>query len=201
LRNGKRVSRSNLSPVASLYVNGCTVHPRAALKLASRGELVCSACGTVVERTVKPLSASTEVYERGPTNQAVFRANLGSTSKKNPLKPGPEPMHLNALRGAHQAVRYLATGECPECKKEVTIENAKVNWQKATFPASGRSGFDDSERRMKTCPKCKNQVPVHVYNGTATCEKCGGDLGRYVLSVLPSDPNLAFWTGLRHLQA
>ncbi len=133
------------------------------------GEVVCIAenCGEVLERMVSRTSFG-DKFGRGPVNQAVFRKNLGSTSKQGSDKKGPEPIHQIAVASVRGSVKYhrrpleLIVKTCPQCKQEnhvrvfgdpVTCENTSCG---AYIVKCRRCGADNVMREVSEGRKCAN---------------------------------------------
>jgi hypothetical protein len=115
-------------------------HPKPKrLRDLETGEIVCQECGEVLQVQAQRVPDAGK-FGRGPENFAVFRNNLGSTSKKNNSQP-VEAYHLHAISEVY-GNRYgkipskLLTKTCPECGQQnhlkifgddVTCEKCKAN--------------------------------------------------------------------------
>jgi hypothetical protein len=120
LRNGKQATRSTPAPA------DCK-HPRKARRTDyETGETACERCGLVLETKASSPLLDDEKIGRGPVNAAVFRSNMGSTSKGK-LGDTAEPCHVDAvaafngnLSGTKPPVLVL-TKTCSECHYENII--------------------------------------------------------------------------------
>jgi hypothetical protein len=90
------------------------------------GKFYCKSCGLELLSGIAVLVAG-EKFDRGPVNAAVFRDNLGSTSKSTPNQGGTEPYHSHALasvygdRSGKKLPIELLAQTCPNCKREHTL--------------------------------------------------------------------------------
>jgi hypothetical protein len=88
-------------------------------------EVFCGKCGIQIQNT-RPNSIGTEQFGRGTINHAVFRKNLGTTTKQKD-EHGAEHHHLQTLssvygsRDGSQPPLERLTKTCPACRKEKVV--------------------------------------------------------------------------------
>jgi hypothetical protein len=103
-------------------------HPRKArVHDVESGMDVCTVCATEFPVSISPRIPNAEKFGRAPVNAAVFRENMGSTSRF-PGKKGPEPVHklvIKSVYGSRLGDGNLATTRinetCPNCHKETPV--------------------------------------------------------------------------------
>jgi transcription elongation factor Elf1 len=185
------------------------------------GEVVCKACGTVLEQELMPVAAEATKFGRGPVNNSVFRGNKGATSKVNANQRGPEPCHLDAVSAVHGGHGHLGsliqTRTCPICQTQQAV---KVINDEALLCEKESCG-------ILVCDKCAKHAEISEANGgmrcsigssvseDLVCEKFGDvrknvkfhrtHLGQYLLRWQPANNNgnghaLSFWADVRLLQ-
>jgi hypothetical protein len=187
------------------------------------GEVVCEDCGEVLERRLSPFASTLggEKFGRGPVNNSVFRANMGSTSKAKAFSSGPEPLHLDAVSAVHGGHGHLGsliqTRTCPICQ---TQQPVKVINDDALLCEKESCG-------ILVCSKCGKHAEISEENGDMkcssgsfvsedlVCDKFGDvrknvkfhrtHLGQYLLRWQPSNNGngsaLSYWADVRIVQA
>lgn len=208
-------------------------HPKSARWVdVENGEVVCrgdlGGCGQVLERQ-SPRASDIQKFGRGPTNSAVFRSNLGTTSKSKSNRPGPEPAHLHALASTYGGTHghlgsLIQTRTCPSCRTQQTVRLFNDGGLVCENETCGSlvCGKCSSLKVEQTDGEIKEgeQGNLHCSFGASvsedlTCSKYGEikghvkfmrtHLGDYLLRWNPANNGnglrRSFWSDLRSLQS
>lgn len=206
-------------------------HPRSMrFNDLENGETCCRSCGEVLREKVGPVSlVGGEKHGRAPTNDSLFKRNLGTTSKFNPDQRGPEPYHLHALAtvygGSHGHLGSLTqTRSCPICRTQQPVKlfndgglvcenetcGSLVCGKCSSLKVKDENGEitdgDGGDLRCSFGPSVREDLVCSKYGEIRKHVKfMRSHLGDYILRWNPSNDGnslrLAFWSDLRTLQS
>lgn len=186
----------------------------------------CAKCGVELSHPV--LAVGVSKFGRGPVNNSVFRANLGSTSKLRSDQRGPEPYHLEAISSVYGGHGHLGaltqTRSCPHCGKQqfvklfndggLVCENETCGSLVCDKCAFSKLKTEDGEimegpegnLRCSFGPMVSEDLICSKHGEVRTHVKFARThLGDYLLRWNPSNngngTRLLFWGDLRSLQA